>query len=74
MEFFRDLFVGTFALVGQIIWGILWLTAIVYIVLDAKRRDRSGCLAFLLAIIVPFPINIIIWVLVRPKGEYGRLF
>lgn len=34
---------------------------------DAEKRGKSGCLVCLLLLFAPFPVGLIIWLLIRPQ-------
>ncbi|QNO16035.1 hypothetical protein HYG86_15300 [Alkalicella caledoniensis] len=36
---------------------------------DAEKRGKSGCLVMLLFFFVAFPLNLIIWLLIRPENQ-----
>lgn len=67
MHLFRDLVTGAFSFVFWIIAAILQILVLLFIVTDANRRGKSGCLALLLGLLLPLPINLIVWLLVRPR-------
>lgn len=37
---------------------------------DAEKRGKSGCLVLLLFLFLAFPLNIILWLIIRPENNY----
>lgn len=48
-----------------IFWGLVWLLCGIWAASDAGKRGKSGCLVFLLIILLG-PVGLIIWLLIRP--------
>jgi len=44
------------ALIGSLFWAVN----------DAEKRGRSGCVILLLFFLLPWPVGLIIWLLIRP--------
>lgn len=55
------LFVG--GILSLIIWSIIWAYS------DAEKRGKSGCLVALLVFLLPWPVGLIIWLLIRPEMD-----
>lgn len=47
-----------------IFWGLVWLACGIWAASDAANRGKSGCLVFLLIILLG-PVGLIIWLLIR---------
>jgi len=50
---------------------VLYLGSIVWVMFDAERRDRSGCLLGLL-VAATGPFGLLIWLVARPTKEKRR--
>lgn len=48
------------------IWIIIGFICAIWASTDAANRGKSGCLAFLLVILLG-PVGLIIWLLIRPE-------
>jgi hypothetical protein len=61
---------GTIGALFSLIYAIVWIASIIWAYMDARNRDKSGCLVALLVIILPWPIGLIVWLLLRPERSF----
>ena len=48
------------AILALYIWSLVWAVS------DAEKRGKSGCLVALMVLLLPWPVGLIIWLLIRP--------
>ncbi len=54
------------AILALVIGSIIWAFS------DAEKRGKSGCLVALLVFLLPWPVGLIVWLLIRPEIQIGR--
>jgi hypothetical protein len=47
---------------------VLLAASLVWVYLDAERRDKSGILVALLVLLLNWPVSLLLWLVFRPKG------
>ncbi len=52
----------------SVFWLIIWLICGIWGAMDASDRGQSGILVFILILFLG-PIGLIIWLLIRDKGD-----
>ncbi len=50
-----------------ILWFLICLVCCIWAASDASNRGKSGCLVFLLVLLLG-PVGLIIWLLIRPNN------
>ncbi len=65
--------VGDFKVIGPlwmlIVVGVLFITSVCWIMNDAEKRGKSGCVALLFLFAATWPISILWWLWLRPPAE-----
>lgn len=52
------------------IYALLVLITAIWAFLDARARDRSGCLVGLFVLVFFWPVGLLLWLVLRPGRGY----
>jgi len=58
---------GTIALLLSILYCLIYVGSVIWAFVDAQNRGKSGCLVAVLVLILPWPVGLIVWLLIRPS-------